>query len=430
MNEIEIKMFPASYGDSFLVTCKGKKNTHILIDMGFMSTYNNSIKQELKAIKEINKEEIDLLIFTHVDEDHILGGMKFFQENGNFNDPQIVAIKEIWYNSYKHLQFKKRQEDKSLSNEEQKLTSLLKTIVERGHAREKGVRTVSGISIGQAFTLSALLHENGYDDIWNKSYNNNVVKLETEFDDKTLKSHYINEEVKIIILSPSQEKLEILDEKWEEYLIKMGCSNINNGNELMDSAFEVYMANLQVKKKKRSVNPISIGAQENIKDIAEQPFDSDTAEINGSSIAFILEFYGKRLLFLGDSHSSVIEQSLKKVLETSGEKKLRFDAVKISHHGSKHNTSPDLLKMIESEKYIISTNGRGKNFSHPDVETIYRIIAFNTLEKTKIIFNYKPFNIYNKINVQGLKEKYNYEIEYTNDSLLSKKEETTKIIIK
>lgn len=45
---IEIKMFPASYGDSFLISCIGDTNTHIMVDMGFSTTYDNYISKEIQ----------------------------------------------------------------------------------------------------------------------------------------------------------------------------------------------------------------------------------------------------------------------------------------------------------------------------------------------------------------------------------------------
>lgn len=107
-----------------------------------------------------------------------------------------------------------------------------------------------------------------------------------------------------------------------------------------------------------------------------------------------------------------------------------FDVVKVSHHGSKHNTSVSLLKLINSKKYLFSTNGKGKNFSHPDIETIYRIITTdNTLDK-ELIFNYKPFMILNKFNDASLMEEFSYSIDYTNDLVQAKKEVPTIIHVR
>ncbi|PEQ43631.1 Zn-dependent hydrolase [Bacillus cereus] len=426
MNEIEIKMFPASYGDSFLVTCKGEKQTHILIDMGFKGTYNKTIKKELK---EISKEggKLSLLVFTHVDEDHILGGIKFLEENGDVNSPKVIEVDEIWHNSYKHLQFEKKKLLQEKEEMKESSEEMLTKIIQKGHGKENGVKEVSDISFEQAWTLVGALGKNGYTDRWNKTFNNQAVSVEKS--DNTLRIVSINDEVKITILSPDEKKLKELDKAWESKLVELGFKDKIESNELMEDAFEIYMANfVDSKKKSRKVKKVS--GEVDIDAIANQDFEPDHKPVNGSSIAFILELGEKKILFLGDSHSETIEQYLKEILTKSGQERMYFDAVKISHHGSKHNTSKELLNLIETKNYIISTNGRGKNFYHPDIETLYRIISINKEKKKKIIFNYKPTRLFNRINNQELQDNYNFEIEYTNDSTKGVINETTKIIIK
>lgn len=428
MNNIDIRMFPASYGDSFLITCRGDKNTHIVIDMGFKQTYNNFIKQELKTLKS-NNEKISLLVFTHIDEDHILGGIGFLQDKANDDSAEIIDVDEIWYNSYKHLQFDKKKE--MAKKEIEKLNLVLNKIVKRGHQRENGVRQVSDISVMQATTLSGLLYENNYEDIWNKSYAYEAVVAREN--SSGLQSIHINEEIILTVLSPNGQNLKDLEEKWEEKLSEWGFTDKVPQSEIISDAFEIYMAN-EVKKKKKKNSSISIG-EESIEDILGRPFIPDEKGINGSSIAFILEFYDKKVLFLGDAHSATIESSLKKLMELEGLSKLRFDAVKISHHGSKHNTSLELLSMIKTPKYIISTNGRGKGFKHPDIETLYRIISTDYQNrqaenrKIELIFNYKPIHIMKKIDIPELKEKYMYDISFTNDISKATMEKTTLITI-
>lgn len=425
MNDIELKLFPASYGDSFLITCKGKENTNIIIDMGLISTYDNSIKRQLEIIHE-RGEKISLSIFTHVHEDHILGGIKFLGENGNSNDFNIVKLDEIWFNSFRHLQYEKRQKLKIQRID--MLTSILKKISERGHAREKGVRTISEISFPQGTTLASLLYKNDYKYKWNKSYQDEAIVEKTmiENDREILNYVYINKEVKITVLSPSKSNLENLDKEWKNALSRLGYDDIIEDSELMDDALEVYMASLQVTNGKRSVTTASY-CDDNIESIANMNFESDQSVVNGSSIAFILEFYDKRLLFLGDAHAETIENNLKKFMEERDLDRVHFDAVKISHHGSKHNTSMNLLNMIQADRFIISTNGKGRGNCHPDIECIYRIIASNQNSKKEIIFNYKPEHIFSRLDKENLKIKYKYCIKFGNE--LIDENEITQICI-
>lgn len=118
--------------------------------------------------------------------------------------------------------------------------------------------------------------------------------------------------------------------------------------------------------------------------LARDIFKDDEAPANRSSIAFLLEAKNFKALLLGDAPDDIIRQSLHS-MEYSDTNKLKLDFVKISHHGSKHNTSQDFLSMIETQAFIISTNGLGH--LHPDRVTIARILHHHP--NAKIYFNYE-----------------------------------------
>ena len=135
-------------------------------------------------------------------------------------------------------------------------------------------------------------------------------------------------------------------------------------------------------------------------------FFEDTAPANGSSISFILEYENKKLLFLADSHPSVIQKSLHLHYEND-DFPIFFDMIKLSHHGSNGNTSPELLELIDSDKYIFSTNG--KPFQHPDIETIARIVNRKAKKTRELFFNY-PLEIVKHLRNNVLMERYNFKI--------------------
>ncbi len=413
-------MFPASYGDSFLVTCVGNENTYVLIDMGFMSTYSNSIKDKLVEINN-NNESLALLVLTHVDDDHISGAIRFFAENGNSKKPSIIKVNNIWYNSYRHLQFDKRKASFS-HDAAYELVNIEKNkeILERmkkNRPRERGAVEKLNISTLQGSTIASLLFFYDYMDCWNSHFNHEAVITEEMQDNDgilQLRQIKLSEDVNVTILSPNLSKLRLLHDLWREKLISEGYEGVIINDEWMDDAYEVFMANMKEEKTKTR-KLYKIATENNITGLMNEEFEADSAPVNGSSIAFILEFKKKRILFLADAHTDILIESLKKLAKKEGNTRIYFDAVKISHHGSKHNTSKELLEIIDTERYIFSTNGRGKGFIHPDIETIFRIITTNTERKKTLIFNYKPLHIIKMINNEELKTKYNYDIEYSND---------------
>ena len=115
-------------------------------------------------------------------------------------------------------------------------------------------------------------------------------------------------------------------------------------------------------------------------------FEEDVSVENASSIASVFEFEGKRILWLADSVPSVIIHSLDK-LGYGEANKLRCNAVLLSHHGSAANNSLDLFRIIQADRYIISSDGINR-YCLPNKETIARIVAASTVAPVKLYFNY------------------------------------------
>ncbi|WP_199063714.1 MBL fold metallo-hydrolase, partial [Serratia sp. ASV30] len=160
---------------------------------------------------------------------------------------------------------------------------------------------------------------------------------------------------KFTILSPSQEDLRKLHCKWPDE--KPPADTAGEANDYNQSFSDL---------------------------IENDEFSEDPSFTNGSSIAFILEIEGKKILFLGDAYASTIVTTLEGLGYTR-ENKLIVDYVKISHHGSHFNTSMKLLELIECRSYLISTDGT--KHGHPHKRTLARI--FNSQPDSVIYFNYE-----------------------------------------
>lgn len=139
-----------------------------------------------------------------------------------------------------------------------------------------------------------------------------------------------------------------------------------------------------VDKEKRAAG-LTAGAStdytEGLEALAKCPFRADSNPVNASSIGILLETGAHKMLFLGDALPADIANGLK-AQGYSKENPCTVDLVKLSHHGSRHNTSPELLGLLHSKVFAISGNGtRG----HPDKETLARIVA--TQEEPVFWFN-------------------------------------------
>ena len=107
---MKIKFLQAFNGDSIWISyTKGEEHVNILIDGGTSTTYSYKDKKDgkikpgdLKVIIEELKsknQKLDLVILTHIDDDHIDGFLKWFSND----ELAIQSIKEVWFNSGKTI---------------------------------------------------------------------------------------------------------------------------------------------------------------------------------------------------------------------------------------------------------------------------------------------------------------------------------------
>ena len=123
-------------------------------------------------------------------------------------------------------------------------------------------------------------------------------------------------------------------------------------------------------------------------DVPKPPSEKADAEVaNAASIAFILRCDGLSVLMLGDCYPHNVVDYLR-AKGYSEENPLQVDFVKVAHHGSRHNTSNELMDLVHCNHYLISTNG--DKFGHPDREAFAHILCHPTRdrdEKVHLYFN-------------------------------------------
>lgn len=393
-NNIVITMCPASYGDSFFVQLPDE-HINILIDAGFLSTYNQYLKPKLQDLAK-QGEALDLLVVTHIDADHISGALTLLEDNENSKTSKLIKIKNIWHNSYRHIQ--QQQEN---HNSQQAFPRKHETAIRRLNALGYPLVTEEkqkSISAKQGSSLASLIKKGEYN--WNAQFDGKAIVIENR------SIIQLTEKIKCILLSPDLQKLENLRKYWLSELRKLGHIGKEDADLFYDDAFEFSVSREKEgaqRQKKISATNFDINL------LSNKVFEEDISITNGSSISFILEYDDKKVLFLGDSHPSIIEESLKKIYS---EEVIWFDAIKISHHGSKNNTSPSLLSFIDSDYYFISTNSQ--KFEHPDFESLARIINRPTNKLRNIVFNYQH-NAYHLFNDQTLMRNYQYNVIVTEE---------------
>src|SRR5512147_1302070 len=103
---LTLRVVQARYGDCLILeNGSGKRRKNILIDGGPNQVYQPYLRKELQRIKE-EGGQIDLLVLTHIDNDHVLGLLELMTElkNQRVNgEEEVIRIRQIWHNSFKKI---------------------------------------------------------------------------------------------------------------------------------------------------------------------------------------------------------------------------------------------------------------------------------------------------------------------------------------
>lgn len=324
-------MLPARQGDAIWVEYgTGRKTRRILIDAGPIDAYAD-VEARLKKLKEGDKR-VELVVITHVDTDHIEGMIRLFAEK---RQRWLIAPEDIWFNGYRHM-------------------------------KEAGI-----LGGREGDFLSALLHHRSFDK-WNKQFGGKPVVISTK---QPLPVVNLEGGMKLTLLSPDAAKLKRMAGKWAKDVDKHG---LKPGD--LEGAWEQLL-----KQTKLHPDDGILGGPGEMDESLRKQLKADSSAANGSSIAFLAEFGGKSCLFLADAHTAIIVKSLRRLIP-EGQSRLKVDAVKVSHHGSRNNISKELLDLIDAKHFLVSTSGAKHN--HPNTPAIKAIVQ-GSLQDPVLWFNYR-----------------------------------------
>ncbi|HEY0877676.1 MAG TPA: hypothetical protein VGE10_04425 [Zeimonas sp.] len=329
-----IRMLPALHGDCLWIEYgSGRRVRRVLIDGGPIGAWS-ALESQVQSLPAGDRR-IELVVLTHVDTDHVDGLVRLFAEP----PPWPFTVRDVWFNGWRHL--------------------------EQAHGLLGGRQ-------GEFF--SALLSQRLDAGQWNRAFGGGPVVIRA---DAPLPCIALPDGLSLTLLSPTPAKLDRMRNAWRK-----DVRDLDPGD--LDAAWA-----LLARQKKYLPADGLLGSTPELEELLEKQSRPDNAAANGSSIAFLAELAGagKRALFLADAHPDVVCESLRRLLDERGQDTLHVDAVKVSHHGSKANTTDELMSLVRSPRYLVSTNGG--TFGHPDDEALQRIVARSLVQPPMLVFNYR-----------------------------------------
>lgn len=341
-----LEMLPARHGDCLLLEYGDAARPHrVLIDGGPIGAYG-SLSARLAALPA-DERELELLVITHVDGDHIEGCLKLL------NHRELATFRDIWFNGWPHVAQELKDPPPG-----------------SGYADGEVASPPGQRSPMQGTEISVRIDDRS----WNAAFRGAPVFVPSS---GALPVRELPGGLRLTLLSPTVDKLVKLRAAWGKALER---ADVDPANEAQ------LQARLDGRAAYRSSGTRLRPTPDQILSSAELALGPlDNAVANGSSIAMLAEFQGRRIALLGDAHAPTLTSTFARLAAARGEPKLRVDAVKMAHHGSAANLSEDLLAKLDCGTWLVSTDG--SIFNHPDDEALHTLVR--RVPGARILFNYR-----------------------------------------
>jgi beta-lactamase superfamily II metal-dependent hydrolase len=352
---ITFEAIDAGHGDAILIRYKGGLGFEriLLIDAGPDSTgshngpsYKPLTKTVLPRLMEIKAERdaksededikagepeltLDLVVCTHVHDDHIDGIVRLFSgwsNNGGMPaGAEQIKAPRLWHNSFSKI--------------------VGDVDIDAATAKE-----AIALSVPDGENLSVFANTIGTD--INKGADGKLIA--PGFQPKGFGP------AKITVLNPGKEELEDLKKEWAK-----------------------------AAKKKAAAD----GETQALGELDLKEFQEDNSILNLSSITMLIEWEGRRILLTGDQRGDFVLRSLEALGLKETDKPFHVDILKVPHHGSKANVQKKFIAGVIADTYVFSANGRDQNPDPEVLEIVAHEAKKGrkfTMAFTNQVMNYMP----------------------------------------
>jgi len=324
-----IEMLPAGHGDALVVEYgDARARSRLIVDAGPYSSWD-VIRTRLLAQTSGSYEAF---VITHVDEDHIGGSIALLE------DPDLRhRVANVWFNGFIHCK-------------------IGGNVLGPVNGEQLTERIVGGLfDWNSPFPWPSTVP----DHLQPVGAGGPVVVASKG----ALPVVWLKGGARAVILSPDGPALNQLAGVWKKQVLRAGL--------VPGQGDSSHTAGPRPHQKEAGELPDVASLQwlEGLASVRTR----DRSPANRSSIAFVIEYDGRRLLLTGDAHPGVLARNLRRYGMMLNEGRPRIDLVKLPHHGSGANVSGELLKAMDARRFLVSTNG--DNYGHPDDAAIARVIT-------------------------------------------------------
>lgn len=360
-----MQFLPARQGDAIWVRWPGHQ---LLVDLGTEET-GRAFRERLRALPE-GQRRFDLLVITHVDNDHIGGVLSCFADADE--ELRGLSFGDVWFNGWEHLHG-------------------------QPVSPRRGPRILEGMGPAQGERLASWLRQQP----WNEAFDRFPVAC-SEGEPPTVQ---LPGGLTLTVLGPNPSRLADLRQTWqsevETALARGRLSEVSPGlGPRPGRTLEAY----------GSSRPPALETRVDLQLLAESPFRKDPSKTNATSITLLAEWEGRRILLTGDAFAEDLTQALTWLGD--GEP-VRLDLLKLPHHGSQQNLTRALVEAVSCPSWLFSTDGT--TFRHPDAAAIARLLNWGRQPRPRLGFNVpSPYNRWwDNEDWRGL---FGYEVAYGDEA--------------
>ena len=342
-----VEALKALHGDALLLHGLG---TLIVVDGGPSTVYDRALRVRLKELAETRQEtKIDLLMVSHIDDDHISGILDLTSELVEAklqHRPSVAYIRDLWHNSFiDEILAEELKPGKTLGIDIEagvELAELADPSAALGRAVQEGTRMVlASVRQGRRLRRDAnLLRVNT-----NRGFAEGVVLREGN----ALQRKRIGK-FSLAVLGPSKAQLDDLRKKWDRDVKKI------------------------IESKSISAELLKLAA------------NLDRSVANLASLVVEVSFDGRTALLTGDARSDHVLAAMAEVGWT-GNGTWPVDLLKVPHHGSDRNVTREFFATVPARHYVISGDGKNGN---PEPGTFEMIFGARGNELFDLHLTYGP----------------------------------------